>query len=185
MSREKAEALSRTRTADPSLPSKPSSKVLVLGAREGNKGALGARPLGCLRAGSIDAARLALRARIASTKRSTHLAVQMRSLRGDGRSWLSTADRGERRSDAFGEVVRRGAGREVEDPGGELGVGSLDAVAVELEEGQHGDQREPLVAVDEELPLGDAVGEHRRLQGEVGVLVAGVGRRSGERAFQA
>jgi hypothetical protein len=71
------------------------------------------------------------------------------------------------------------------DPVDEFGVGGLDAVAVELEEGQHGDEREPLVAVDEELPLGDAVGEHRRLQREVGVLVVGVGCRSGERGFQA
>ena len=53
-----------------------------------------------------------------------------------------------------------------------------------FEEGEHGDEREPLVAVEEALALGDAVCEHRRLQGEVGVLVVRVARRAGERSFE-
>ena len=69
-------------------------------------------------------------------------------LLGDGRGCLSAGDRGERCSNAFGALFRGGASGEVEDPVGELGAGSLDAVPVEPQDGQHG-ERETLVAVDE------------------------------------
>jgi hypothetical protein len=46
--------------------------------------------------------------------------------------------------------------QEVEDPVGDLGIGSVDPIAVDLEEGQHRDEREPLSAVDEGLPLGES-----------------------------
>jgi len=52
---------------------------------------------------------------------------------------------------------------QVDDPAGKLGVGGVDSVAVCFEEGQHRDEREPFVAVDEGLAFGDAVGKDRGL----------------------
>src|SRR6478609_1734659 len=66
--------------------------------------------------------------------RAIRLALRFGSHRGRG--CLSPGVRGAHCSDAFGEPFRRCAGGEVEDPGGEFGVGSLDAVAVQLEEGE-------------------------------------------------
>lgn len=96
----------------------------------------------------------------------------------------TTADRDERRLDPRGELFRARAGGEVEDPRRELGIGSFDSIAVDLEECQHRDEREALVAINEGLAFGDAVREDRCLQGEIGVLVVRVRGRSGERSFQ-
>jgi hypothetical protein len=57
-------------------------------------------------------------------------------------------------------------------------------VARELEECEHGDECEAFVAVEECLAFRDAVGEHGRLQREVGVLVVGVAGGSCEGAFE-
>ena len=73
----------------------------------------------------------------------------------------------------------------MDDPVGQLGVAGVDAVAVCFEEGEHGDEGESLVAVDERPGFGDAVREHGGLECEVGVLVVGVGCRPGECAFEA
>jgi hypothetical protein len=58
-----------------------------------------------------------------------------------------------------------------------------DPVTVELQEGQHRDEREALVAVYERLSLGDPVGEHRRLEGKIGLLIVRVARRPAKRAI--
>ncbi len=64
----------------------------------------------------------------------------------------------------------------------EFGIDRIDAVPVDL--GEHRDQREALVAVDEGLALGDAVGKRSRLQRKVGVLVVRICARPSQRAFE-
>ena len=64
------------------------------------------------------------------------------------------------------------AGAQAEDPVGELGICSFDAVTVDFQEGQHGDERQAFVAIDERLALGDPVREHPGLQREIGLALA-------------
>ena len=88
-------------------------------------------------------------------------------------------------TDSLREPLRCIAGAEAEDPTRELLIGGGDACAVDLEEGQHRDEADRLVAVDEELAFGQSVGEHRCLKRGVGAVVVRVRSRTAKRALQA
>jgi hypothetical protein len=83
-------------------------------------------------------------------------------------------------AELLGELFWFQVTSEGDDPGRELGVGGVDAVSVGFEEGQHRDEGESFVPVEECLALGDAVCEDRCLQGDIGTFVAGVRRRTCE-----
>jgi hypothetical protein len=70
-------------------------------------------------------------------------------------------------ADALRNLGRGRAGAEADDPVCELAVRDSDAVAVELQERQHRDERNMFVAVEGRLSLGDAVGEFRCLEDDV------------------
>lgn len=82
------------------------------------------------------------------------------------------------------ELLGLTAGGKPEDPVGEVRIRRFYAVAVELEERQHRDERQALVGVDERLALGDAVRKHSGLQRDIGVLVIGVAARPAEGALE-
>src|SRR6266536_289759 len=82
--------------------------------------------------------------------------------------------RSQTRANWLCELLGRDVGAELDDPLGQLGVCGLEQAAVCFEEGEHRDEREPLVAVEERLALGDAVCEHRGLECKVGALIVRV-----------
>ena len=57
-------------------------------------------------------------------------------------------------------------------------------MAIHLEERQHRDERNALVAVQKRLPLGNTVRKHCSLTREVGPFVVRMNRRPSERALQ-
>lgn len=64
------------------------------------------------------------------------------------------------------------------------GSGHFDAVAIQLEERQHRDERQALVGVDERLALGDAVRQDGGLQRKIGIFVVGLATRPAESALK-
>jgi hypothetical protein len=84
---------------------------------------------------------------------------------------------------ALGEFLGGGSRSEVEHPPCELGLRGSEDNPVDVEEQPHRFESRTLVAVHEDLTLGDAVSEHRALEGEVSVAVMlvrrwAMGRRS-------
>jgi hypothetical protein len=65
-------------------------------------------------------------------------------------------------------------------PALKLSIQSASSRPVDLEKGEHGDECYA-IAVDEPLPLCDPVRKHGGLEGEIGILVVGVGSRSCDR----
>ena len=60
---------------------------------------------------------------------------------------------------------------EVEDPMREIPLGRGQVVSVQVQKGRHGVERQPLVPIEEGLPLGDALRKDRGLQGYIGVAI--------------
>jgi len=105
---------------------------------------------------------------------------------GSSRPYESSVLRGrdETLTDFVGEMLRCQIATESDDPRRELRVGGGDAVAVRLEECQHRDEGEALVAVEKRLAFGDAVREDGCLKRDVGVVVVRVRRRAGQRSLE-
>jgi hypothetical protein len=93
-------------------------------------------------------------------------------------------DGAQARADQFREIPWRHASTQAEDPSREFGVWHIQSKAVDLEKGEHCDERESLIAIDERLAFGDAMRERGGLESEIRLLVEQVVARAFERALE-